>query len=268
MAKKFRDAIDGANAALSTLPLVHTTSSPTFEYFLAPPPGESSQTLMANGCPVYNEPLLYCFYAKPSFRPRDSDTLHVAQMKQFAPVCLVIEPPSTIKPKRIMPFDSGAYDKGLVTNEGHAHYSLPKELFELQDPHAPRSIVSLFYGSNAAYYDECPILPSPIDPRTNTCVETYVSLISRTGSNHGDSRLNSIEVQFSEHIELNKPGTVRAVAMAEDLYDQREQVRNALSAWGAEPLLYPLSARYNPSACCQHIDRLVRNFLNNSRLLS
>ena len=268
MAKRFRDAIGRTNAALPTLPLVHTTSSPTFEYFLAPPPGESSQTLRATDCPVYKEVLLYFYYAKPSFQPRHGEALHVAQMKQFAPVCLVVEPPNAIKPKRIMPFDSGAYSNELVAKEGHAHYSLPKELFELQDPNAPGSIVSLFYGSNDAYYDERPIFPSPVDPRTNTCVETYVSLVSRTGSNQGDSRLNSIEVQFSEHIELRGPGTVLAVAMAEDLYQQREQVRDALSAWGAEPLLYPLAPRYNASGCRQIIDRLVRSFLDDRRLLS
>lgn len=265
MPKKFRDAIGTTAPTLSVLPLVHTTSSPVFEYFLA---GESSQTLKADHCSVYDEALLYCFYAKPSFEPKDGEKLHLAEMKQFAPVCLVIEPPATLRPKRIMPFDSGAYSTGLIEKEGHAHRSLPKEMFELQDPNAPQSIVNLFYGSNAAYYDERPIVPSPIDPRTNTCVETYVSLISRTGSNQGDSRLNSIEVQFDQHIELNKPGTVLAVAMAEDLYDQREHVRNALRSWGAEPLLYPLPPRYTPSGCRQIIDRLVRNFLDARRLLS
>lgn len=264
MAKKFCDAVSKAATAVPSLPLVHTTSSPTFEFFLA----DASRRLETRNCKVYNEPLLYFFYAKPSYQPRDAEDTHDADMMQFAPVCLIIEAPSAIRPKRIMPFDSGAYSKGLLNKEGHAHYTLPKEMFELQDPQAPQSIVSLFFGSNAAYYDERPILPSPIDPRTNTCVETYVSLISRTGTNQGDSRLNSIEVQFNEHIELNEPGTVMAVAMAEGLFSHREDIRNALSAWGAEALLYPLPARYSASGCRQTIDTMVRKFLDNRRLLS
>jgi hypothetical protein len=264
MPRKFRDALSETATDLPPLPLVHTTSSPTFEFFLA----DASRRLEARNCKVYNEPLLYFFYAKPSFQPRDAEDTHDADMMQFAPVCLVIAAPSSIRPKRIMPFDSGAYSKGLLAKEGHAHHSLPKELFELQDPQAAQSIVSLFFGSNAAYYDERPIVPPPIDPRTNTCVETYFSLISRTGTNQGDSRLNSIEVQFDKDIELSEPGTVLAVAMAEGLFSHREDVRNALSAWGAEPLLYPLPAQFTASFCRQTIDTMVRKFLDNRRLLS
>jgi hypothetical protein len=264
MPKKFSDALNNTATGLSPLPLVHTTSSPTFEFFLADAP----RRLEARNCKVYNEPLLYFYYAKPSYQPRDAEDTHDADMMQFAPVSLVLMAPSSIRPKRIMPFDSGAYSKGLLAKEGHAHYSLPKELFELQDQQAPQSIVSLFFGSNAAYYDERPILPSPIDPRTNTCVETYVSLISRTGTNQGDSRLNSIEVQFDKHIELSEPGTVLAVAMAEGLFSHREDIRNALSTWGAEPLLYPLCGGYTASGCRQTIDTMVRKFLDSRRLLS
>jgi hypothetical protein len=68
-------------------------------------------------------------------------------MKQFAPVCVVADIPSLIKPKRVMPFDSGAYSAGIVAKEGHAHRSLPKELFELQDTDAPGSIVSIYRAS-------------------------------------------------------------------------------------------------------------------------
>jgi len=265
MPKKFCDAIEGVAATVPILPLVHTTSSPAFEFSIT---SLSPQALKTNHCKVYNESLLYTFYAKPSFLPQDADTLHIRQMKQFAPVCLVIEAPSTFKPKRILPTDSGAWSNGLIAREGHAHRSLPIELFELNDLDAARAIVELFYGSNVAYYDEIPKLPCPVDPRTNTCVETYLSLISRTGSNHGDSRLSTIEVQFDQNIELSRPGTVLAVAMAEDLHEQREHVRNALGAWRAEALLYELPARYSASGCRQTIDRLIRSFLEDRQRLS
>lgn len=55
MAKKFCDALSKPATDLPPLPLVHTTSSPTFEFFLADAP----RRLEARICKVYNEPLLY-----------------------------------------------------------------------------------------------------------------------------------------------------------------------------------------------------------------
>jgi hypothetical protein len=189
-------------------------------------------------------------------------------MKQFAPVCLVLDVPASIRPKRVIPFDSGAYSDGFMTKEGHAHPSLRKELFELREPDAPSRIVGLFFGSNLAYYNELPASPSPVDPSTNTCVETYVSLISRTGTNQGDSRLNTIEIQYDQDIDLTPPGTVLAIAMAESLYHQRVEIQTTMATWRAEPLLYELSPRFTPAGCCQSIDRLIRQYLDHRRLLS
>lgn len=257
MPATFIKALTGQSATAPALPLVHTTSSPTFEYDIGP-----QGKLAAKTCKVYKEDLVYFFYGKPSYRPADEDALHHADMKQFAPVCLVIDVPASVRPRRVLPFDSGAYHDGLMMREGHAHRSLRKELFELQGRDAPGAIVGLFFGSNLAYYYERPMSPPRTDPSLNTCVETYISLITRTGSNRGDSRLNSIEVQFSQDIDLTVAGTVLAVAMAEQLYQQREEIAETLKAWGAEPLLYELGPRFTAGACCQDIDRMVGRFLN------
>ncbi|MBF0306254.1 MAG: hypothetical protein HQL41_11460, partial [Alphaproteobacteria bacterium] len=175
MPSKFIDAVRGQAPADPCLPLVHTTSAPTFEYFIA-----TSGQLEAKECPVYSkEKLAYLFYGKPSYRPKDADTNH-KDMLQFAPICLVLDCPVGLSPKRVMPFDSGAYHDKIMTREGHAHNSLPKEFFELPTLDAARAVVGLFFGSNLKYYDEVPLQPTPVDPSSNTCVETYVSLINRT----------------------------------------------------------------------------------------
>jgi hypothetical protein len=254
MPRKFADAVNGLVPADPCLPLVHTTSAPTFEYYIEP-----SGLLEVRKCPVYRkEDLSYLFYGKPSYRPKGADEHH-RDMLQFAPVCLVLDVPAGLSPKRVMPFDSGAYHDKLMAKEGHAHSSLPKEFFELPNLDAARAVVGLFFGSNLKYFDEAPLLPVPVDPSLNTCVETYVSLINRTGSNQGDSRLTSIEVQFDKNIAL--AGNVLAVAMAEPFYQKRNEIQDALKAWGAEPLLYGLDGRYTPGACCQEIERMIRAFL-------
>lgn len=255
MPSKFVDAVSGLAPADPCLPLVHTTSSPTFEYFIAP-----SGQLKARECPVYRkEELAYLFYGKPSYRPKEAD-MHHRDMLQFAPICLILDVPTVLAPRRVMPFDSGAYHDKLMAREGHAHTSLPKEFFELPTLDAARAVVGLFFGSNLKYFDEAPLHPTSVDPSLNTCVETYVSLINRTGSNQGDSRLSSIEVQFNQDIAL--AGSVLAVAMAEPFYQKRPEVQATLKGWGAEPLLYALDGRYTPGACCQVIESMIRAFLH------
>jgi hypothetical protein len=254
MPSKFVDVVNGLAPVEPCLPLVHTTSAPTFEYYIA----ESGQ-LKAKECPVYRkEELVYLFYGKPSYRPKEADIQH-KDMLQFAPICIILDVPTGLAPKRLMPFDSGAYHDKLIAREGHAHTSLPKEFFELPTMDAASAVVGLFFGSNLKYFDEAPLQPTPVDPTLNTCVETYVSLINRTGSNQGDSRLTSIEVQFNQDVAL--AGNALAVAMAEPFYQKRQEVQDTLKAWGAEPLLYELDGRYTPGACCQVIESMVRAFL-------
>jgi hypothetical protein len=254
MPKKFVDAVSGLAPAGPYLPLVHTTSAPTFEFYIEP-----SGQLEARACPVYRkEELVYLFYGKPSYRPKGAEKNH-RHMLQFAPVCLVLDVPPSLSPKRVMPFDSGAYHDKLIAKEGHAHTSLPKELFELPTLDAARAVVGLFFGSNLKYFDEIPLEPTPIDSSLNTCVETYVSLIDRKGSNRGDSRLTSIEVQFNQDIAL--AGSVLAVAMAEPFYQKRPEVQATLKAWRAEPLLYAVDGTYTPGYCCKVIENMIRAFL-------
>lgn len=258
MPPKFIDALNGATPILPALPLIHTTTSVDFEYEIG-----LNAILKAQTCKVYAEDLIYFFYGKPSYRPQAGDTLHRANMKQFAPVCLVLDVPSIATPKRVMPFDSGAYHKGLMAIEGHAHPRLKKEYFEMQGRDAPGGIVNVFFGSNLHYYDEIALEKPRPDPRANTCVETYVSLISRTGTNQSDSRANSIEVQFGNDIDLNLSGTVLAVAMAEPLYQDRPELQKTLQSWKAEPLLYDLNPRFSANECCYIINAEVRKFLKN-----
>ncbi|MEA1674548.1 hypothetical protein [Nitrospirillum sp. BR 11163] len=261
MPKVFYDAI--ANSAIigPELPFVHTTSSVDFEFHIGP-----DGVLKAEKCPVYNEELVYLFYGKPSYRPKDGEKIHKASMKQFAPVCLVLKIPDGVEPKRVLPFDSGAYHNGVMTSEGHAHRRLKKDVFESRSRSAAGKIVGVFFGSNKDYYDENPKTEFGVDPTHNTCVETFVSLISRTGSNLGDSRLNSIEIQFAGKVEL--AGTVIAVAMADTLYQCRDEIQNILKDWGAEPLLYPLNGRFTQNECCASIENLVRTFLEEKGYLN
>jgi hypothetical protein len=243
------------------LPLVHTTSSPAFEYDIAP----FSKLISPKKCTVYGDQLIYFFYGKPSYRPQNAKDSYHADMMQFAPVCIVLDTPAAYVPRRVMPFDSGAYNDGMMAREGHAHPALRKELFEVNGQDAAGAIVGVFFGSNLSYYDERPICPPLVNTRTNTCVETYVSLISRTGTNQGDSRLNTIEIQFDRDIDLN--GNVLAVAIAEPFYASRTEIQDTLKNWGAEPLIYPLDGRFTPGECCSLIDRLVRKFLSDRGIL-
>jgi hypothetical protein len=243
--KTFKQSLVDHLQASPSLPLMHTTSVPRFEGI-----GDEDR-LRPQKCNIYTkESLIYFFYGKPSFRPRGEDTTH-RNMIQFAPVCLVLKSDVGLSPKRVLPFDSGAYHLGIMTREGHAHHDLQKERFELGDQHDAEKVVGLYFGSNLNYVDEIANMSSQVDVKSNICVETYVSLISRTGTNQGDSRLNTIEIQFNQEIVLL--GNVLAVALPSPLYD-RPEIKEKLVDWSAEPLLYEINGSYTPGGCCQMIN--------------
>jgi hypothetical protein len=88
----------------SSLPLAHSTDWARFVaitqagYFSSPTP-----------CPVYGEILLYTFYGRAAYRFKEDGVAY--STPSYSPVCFILKPTLTALARRILPFDSGGFDK-------------------------------------------------------------------------------------------------------------------------------------------------------------
>ncbi|SEK00155.1 hypothetical protein SAMN05518849_1256 [Sphingobium sp. AP50] len=86
-----------------------------------------SETLDPVPCPVFNkEPLIYFFYGRPAYRA--SAQIQSNGLDAYAPICIIMKPDAA-DPRRIFPFDSGAFHHHLLAD--FTHHRMMKEDFEL-----------------------------------------------------------------------------------------------------------------------------------------
>src|ERR1700680_4302707 len=97
-----REHVRNSQRATPPLPLVHTTDFYGFRSILV-----NNALSPAD----YPESLLHCFYGLPVYKPHKG--LSATSAPGFAPVCFVLAPTCPCSIKRIYPFDSGAFSKGL-----------------------------------------------------------------------------------------------------------------------------------------------------------
>lgn len=138
------DLIKETDPSLKGLPLVHTTDAYRFSDVL------SSQVLAPTLCAVFEEPLLYLFLGRPAYRTRKGAN---DNLTFDLPVAIILRPTATIPtPRRVMPFDSGAYEKGLYRTNFHQETILEDFLLP-PTIDASISYISHFYTNIREYYN-------------------------------------------------------------------------------------------------------------------
>jgi len=169
------------------LPLVHTRSHKTAKDILP------KKKLERKLCEVFNEYLLYFFYARPAYRL--DDVLKI-------PVVFIIKPILN-DIKRVYPFDSGAYNEFYVKtgrlNEKNLcvdkEYELPNNFFAIQ-----RYVNAIFGNNNNYHYGICKThneLPmSVVQHRAqNSDLDKLLNLVAEKKKDGIDDRRKTVEIQ-------------------------------------------------------------------------
>ena len=256
MTTKFSNFSTASAPVLPLLPFVHTTDWETMVSLI-----ETAPTLEPTLCPVFNEDLLYLFYGRPSFRKHAQEEPN--SIKSFDLVCLLMDSAALPAPKRVFPFDSGAFAGGIYKD--HLHPRMKLEDFEI-DPtlEAMARFVGTYFGENKSYYNEVFRESIPYSPR-ETQVDSFLSIVRATGTTRYDDRRSAIEIQFERAIDLLS-ANVLAVIAPEDRFDDPLTLDFVVSKLNAEPLGY-YCPHARPLEDARSIVQMAKDFYKRSGIL-
>lgn len=139
---RVRDFISAFEPFSPRLPLTHICPMFAFREIVG------GASLNPQKCDVYNEDLTYLFYGRPAYRAKQN-AYH--RLKWSIPILFLLNPEETYSVRRVLPFDSGAFNKGMY-GLTFAERSQVKD-FEL-DPEidSAQKFVTALYGNNKMYY--------------------------------------------------------------------------------------------------------------------
>ncbi len=219
--------------AVTSLPLVHTTRSYNIGEI------KDTQEISVTPCPMFEgEDLVYLFVGRPAYkRPPSSSEASYWEL----PCCFIFNFDSAFDVKRIFPFDSGAFRKGLYPD--YISF-MDWEKFEASVPDAPERIIGAFFGSSRRYFDlrpkdeeafESEFQLGPIDAE----VKALRRLAADGTPGSFDDRRFTIEIQCSESISLKRNPPIAVILPS--IYLRDEKVRNRIvKEWRAEPITYEI----------------------------
>ncbi len=252
----FRDFFSEVNSSLTELPACHTTDG-----FRAREIMKSSR-IEPKECNVFKgEKLLYFFYGRPSFRL--SDIQNATSLNSYWPVTFLFRS-DIVSPKRIFPFDTGAYYHDRFNNFFREEMNL--DVFEMEKTVTaiPR-FIKFFYDSNENYYLGKTItgLENTI-PNTFFELESYYELIKNRGINEADDRSSAVEIQTAEGITLTKDCI--ELIIAPQIYFDDENFRDSLVEYAQKIVGYQTS-RGNPREFHMTIFHKVQEHLQSKQSL-
>lgn len=167
------------------LPLVHSTDSLFIKGILSAKKIDSK-----NDCEVFGEHLNYFFVGRPAYK---REIGHEAEYWEL-PCCFVLNDISA-KPKRIYPFDSGAFrSKSKLYPQFITMMNLDE--FEIsKDPRAIEKVIGTFFTSRARYFSLKPRDPTDFRRRfgievTDEEIAALYKLIEFKGGGSDDRRLS------------------------------------------------------------------------------
>jgi hypothetical protein len=223
-------------ATAGKLPLVHATDLYHFRDI------QHDSTLVPSDCDVYKtEKLLYFFYGRPSYRPHaQKDTVTA---KALLPICLVMSRNLIGRAVRIMPFDTGAFERRLM--HPPMHTAMKKEDFELAiDPDAPMEMISIFYATENDYFDaRAKAIVSGYDSYEDLEIDSYFRLLHHRANTEFDDRVTAIEIQVDSPIGL--AGQVHAIVLPKPFLD-RPGISAQIDKWGAIAIPYSVKEEFIP----------------------
>ncbi|WDF71458.1 hypothetical protein [Novosphingobium sp. KACC 22771] len=225
-----------------SLPLVHSTKSYNLKSII------ESEAIKPKKCDVFlNESLNYFFVGRPSYKYSTSSN---SADHWELPCCFIFSTDIVKKPRRIFPFDSGAFSKGRFPDYIEM---MPRDEFETNIPDAPERIIGSFFGSAERYFKleskssnlfDQEFSLSPFDAEISAILRLAGE---RTNSDFDDRRL-AIEIQSDQAVTLstNKP---LAVVLPEQYLSIESVIDKIQNQWDAEPIGYPM---YSLSISCYH----------------
>jgi hypothetical protein len=243
--KQFREFVHCAPVAAGGIGLTHVTDCVNIGSVLA------SGKLEPRPCAVFKKDLLYLFYGRPAYRRRwDGEA---TSNLGYARICFILHDDVAQKASRILPFDSGGYDRFK-----HAfHDQLTLEDFEIDPTDSPKKIVSAFYDDFPAYYWMRPTTGLTF-PLSQNIVDSYYKLITGNLKETFDDRCAAIEVQLEQSLPL--AGQVLAIIGPNQMFDDPD-LMSQMKIWGAEPRGYKLPSLFNPAEIGGRLLDEVERFL-------
>lgn len=218
MERKLKDLLLSNRAdSVEALPLVHTAPAYYIQKIL------TSGKIEPRPCDVFvGQKLAYFFVGRPAYKSVGRDTMHWE-----LPSCVITEFENP-KPKRVHPFDTGAFKKNF----------LPKyvTMIDIEDYEIDGSrpsvekYIGIFFGTSKSYYFGEPKSKDEFLKRhgilpTEASLHALISLISGERiTKELDERRSSIEYQFDETIELSS-GAFKAVVIPEAYLKDRQFIR-------------------------------------------
>jgi hypothetical protein len=216
----------GGDPAKPMMPLTHVCQGYFFREILR------AKQLKPSPCQVFSEKLVYFFYGKPAYKPKTDGA--AVESLAFAPVCLVCKPDLIPNPRRIAPFDTGAFAAGLYSDYTVRKMTVDDFLLDVS-PEAPGRVVAHFFYSNREYFKG---KPAAIQiPPMEFEAQSYYNLITDKGKTSGDQRRSSIEIQTDQLITI-EPDSVLLVVLPEVFLDESDVRTRVYDDWSAEVATY------------------------------
>jgi hypothetical protein len=252
----FSEFIEKQTMTSAELPLVHTTEYVHF------PSIQKNHTLAASACSVFNEPLLYLFYGRPSYRVpgKTAPTKDVG----LYPICFVFKPGTVWKKaKRLYPFDTGAsqyglYEPAIKRTEALTKYPIAAVI------ESARKISKCFFDTDERYLSNDPITGLVFSP-TEDEAEAYYNLITGGGDPDCDDRCSAVEIQIAEDLDVR--ANIMAVALPTCFLDDPALLDAVANQWHAVPLTYDADKGMRPLEFHGTIRHLVRQYYRLSGVL-
>lgn len=228
---KFSEIILDVEPKIELLPLFHSCDTYGLRAIL------EDKKLITHQCDVFtSEKLLYCFYGKSSYRiSLDGATNNLA----YFPTCFILKTEALPKPRKVYPFDTGAFVKLDEIKKEFFHKNMDVNDFIVgHNIDSARALVETFYSTNRNYFNVAPTISEDDIPPFNLEARSYLQLIKEKRQARFDDRLSSIEIVFDEDIQVNE-ATVETIILPGAFYDDRQiknKINNELQI--SSPILY------------------------------
>ncbi len=249
------DYLERFDADEAPMPLMHSTATALGARIIVE--GE----LRTRSCTVYGTDLLYLFYGRPAFKPLPGTA--PSGIHEHLPMCLVLDPALLGDALRILPFDSGGYERYAA----HVGHLLGRPDFELgPGGDIPMRLVRAFFDSNANYYRA----NLTADAGRISIVHEAARAFARLGRDQSladdDDRRSTIEVQIARSVPLAT--ALRAVVAPATLLSDTA-IAAALAAMpDVVPISYETYGRHQPSAYTGLLYDHVARYLVSQKVMS
>ena len=244
-----KNTVKGSGA----LPLVHTSPAFHLRKFA------EQNVILTSECDVFKgEDLSYFFVGRPAYKY--SSDVSESSYWEF-PCCFVFEFDVLPDPKRVFPFDSGAFDKKLYPSYIKMMEIKEFEVSSVSD--APSKIIGTFFGNTSDYFKMIPKSKKDfIQEYSLSVMDMEIQALHRlsleAGSKTFDDRRLTIEVQSNSSVDLVKSNPIAVIAPSE-YFEDNEFLNHVLNVWKSEPISYPIFS-LNINSCFSQIYERVFNF--------